>query len=75
MDVVWNIAFDLFHEVYRDAFKQYDLDKVKDWKELLKLRKQHPDLRNTMDDMRNSLLIQLDKSHIETKNDNNHMDG
>jgi hypothetical protein len=74
IDAVWNIAFDLFHEGYHDAFNQYHLHKVKDWKELLKLRKQHPDLRDTMDDMRNSFLIQLDKSHIETKNDN-HMDG
>jgi hypothetical protein len=65
IDAVWNIAHDLFYLGYHDHLEQYNLDKVKDWRELLKLRKQHPDLRDSMDNMHNSFLVQ---SHEKTKN-------
>ena len=64
IDAVWNISFDLFYRGYHDHFEQYNLDEVKDWRELLKLRKQHPDLRDSMDNMHNSFLVQIGKAHM-----------
>ena len=60
VDAIWNITRDLFYEGYRDFYKQYNVDNIKDWRELLELRKQHPDLRDTMDKMRNSFIVGVD---------------
>jgi hypothetical protein len=58
IDAVWKITFDLFHLVYQYySPRRYNLGKVKDWRELFVLLKQHPDLMDSMNIIYDGLLF------------------
>jgi hypothetical protein len=59
VDSVWKVAVDLFKMVYRP--EKYGLNQVTEWRQLLELLNEHPDLRDKMNRSHDSFFIDVQR--------------